>query len=283
MATMRSNTKLSGGGAVPKLGGGGAGLQSQMFALANLGQKQGIMNEADIAKEDELAGSLANTAKTITGQFGGNITRGSKLTRGGATIELNPRPNQQEAADIASQSVMEPIFKDISRMLQEGYMDGPSKNPIERTMRQGIVDLGQPIFASQDEKLKQLTSAFNKLKSTLPFDAGGKTLTGTEKDLVFKLLNTTGKDNATILSDMNFAMDKIRARAALAKGGLNSVDAGPASQATSQSASPMGTPNPIPGQAPTSSAGRMKVIDLVTGKRGTIPLGKFDETKYAKA
>jgi hypothetical protein len=282
MATMRSNTKISGGGAVPKLGGGGAGLQSQMFALANLGQKQGIMNEADIAKEDELAGSISNTMKNVTAQFGGNVTRGSKITRGGVTYEFNPRPNQQESADIASQSVMEPIFKDITRMLGEGYMDGPSKNPIERTMRQGIVDLGQPIFASQDERLKQLTSAFNKLKSTLPFDAGGKQLTGTEKDLVFKLLNTTGKDNATILSDMNFAMDKIRARAKLAMGGLNSVEVGPASEATAQSASPMATPSPVPGQAPASSAGRIKVVNLKTGKRGTISANTFDDKLFAK-
>lgn len=271
----------SGGGAVPKLGGNNS-LMNMMYAQNMLPQKQAVLNQADIAKEDELAGSLANTSKNITEQFGGNVTRGSKLTRGGATIELNPRPNQQEVADIASQSVMEPIFKDITRMLQEGYLDGPSKNPIERTMRQGIIDLGQPLFASQDERLKKLTSAFNKLKSTLPFDAGGKQLTGTEKDLVFKLLNTTGKDNDTILSDMNFAMDKIRARAALAKGGLNSVETGPAAEATNPSMSPMATPNPVSGQTPTSS-GRMKVVNLVNGKKGTIDVNDFDPKKYAKA
>lgn len=225
MAKMSGSMKIpSGGGAVPKLGSGTSGLQSAMFALANLGQKQGIMNEADIAKEDELAGSLAPTAQKIQAQFGGNVTRGSKLTRGGATIELNPRPSQQESADITSQSVMEPIFKDITRMIQEGYLEGPSKHPIERTARQSIIDLGQPILVRNDDKLMKIQSMFNRLKSTLPFDAGGKQLTGTEKALVFKLLNITGKDNATILGDMNFAMDKIRERAKLAKGGLNTAD-----------------------------------------------------------
>lgn len=273
MATMRSSTKISGGGAVPKLGGGTTGLQSAMFALANLGQKQGIMNEADIAKEDELAGSVANTAKNVSAQFGGNVPRGSKITRGGVTVELNPRPNQAEAADIASQSVMEPIFKDITRMLREGYMDGPSKNPIERTMRQGIVDLGQPIFASQDERLKQLTSAFNKLKMSLPFDQGGKQLTGTEKELVFKVLNVTGKDDATILSDLNFAMDKIRQRALLASGGLNASDV--------SKATPFQATIPTQSQA-GSQTGRITVIDLKTGKRGTISANKFDSKKFSK-
>jgi hypothetical protein len=61
---------------------------NMMMAQSMLCQKQKTLASADIAKEDELAGSIASTAQGIKDQFGGNVPRGSKITRGGATIDL---------------------------------------------------------------------------------------------------------------------------------------------------------------------------------------------------
>ena len=260
-------------------GGGGLGsLTSMMMAQSMLGQKQKTLAEADIAKEDELAGSIASTAEGIKSQFGGNVPRGSKITRGGTTIDLNPRPNAAEIGDIASQSILEPHFKNLTRLIDEGTV---GRNPIERTIRGLQVDSGQPILAGNDERLKQLQSELNILKSKLPFDAGGKQLTGVEKELVFKLLNITGKDDATIKYQLNFAMDMIRKRAELSMGGLNAVNI-PMSEkdATAPSDEPMA--NPIP-KSSVASGERIKVVRLDNGKRGTISAHLFDPKKYARA
>jgi hypothetical protein len=280
MAKMGGSIKTpTGGGAIPKLGSSNS-LQNAMFQMANAGNKQAAQTKGEIAKEDELAGTLSKTSENINEQFGGNVTRGSKLTRGGATVELNPRLNADERGDVASISIMEPHFINIKRMLDEGYLDDPSGNPVKRTMRQGIIDVGQPLLASNDEKLHQIQAEFNRLKSKLPFDAGGKQLTGTEKALVFKLLNITGKDNETIKGDLDFMMATIRKRAQLALGGANIMksESGPASNATAPSQSPVG--NSVP---PSVSSGqRIKVINLSNGKKGTIDPNDFNPKKYSK-
>ena len=277
---LSSRVRMGGGlkAANVKPSGGMNSLMSMMAAQSMLPQKESILSDAEIAKKKEMTGNIGQTVTDVKSQFGGKMPVRTKITEGNVTLEPNIRLNADERGDVASMSIMEPHFKNLTRMVNEGYLDDPSGNPIKRTMRQGIIDMGQPLLSANDERLKQIQAEFNRLKSKLPFDAGGKQLTGTEKALVFKLFNITGKDNATILGDLNFAMNMIRQRAKLALGGADAVaTSGPASEATIPNASSMAT------QSPTSSGNRMKVINLENGKRGTIDANDFDPKKYSKA
>jgi len=58
------------------------------------------------------------------------------------------------------------------------------------------------------------------LKAQLPFSAGGKQLTDTEKELVFRGLNMTGKSDDSILRGLNQAMAILREKENLALHGL---------------------------------------------------------------
>lgn len=178
------------------------------------------------------AGNVGKTMNDVKDQFPGGVPPGSSLNAGrnaSVSVPLNRELNQDERADISTANVLEPHFNNIINMVNSGYMEG--KNNLDRTMRQGIVDTGQPLMAGKDAGLQGLQSEFNKLKSKLPFDAGGKQLTGTEKALVFKLLNTVGKSNETIVSDLSFAMDILRERKRLAiegsAGAVSSPDQSP--------------------------------------------------------
>lgn len=66
--------------------------------------------------------------------------------------------------------------------------------------QQARVDFGQPLATGG--KLKDITLTMNRLKNLIPFSRGGKQLTPFEAKLVFRLLNTVGKSNKQIKSDL---------------------------------------------------------------------------------
>lgn len=186
----------------------------------NSGNGLQILIKEKLKKQRE--GSLGERVSQAEAQFPGGFPAGSKLNVGeetSANIPLNRELTGDERSDVASANVIEPHFNNIVSMINQGYLDSQSMGPVGRTAKQGIVDFGNPLLTAGRDNLQSIQSEFNKLKSKLPFDSGGKQLTGTEKALVFKLMNTMGKSNETIIDDLNFAMNILREKRRLALGG----------------------------------------------------------------
>lgn len=165
--------------------------------------------------------------------------------------------NESEANAVAGVRSLEPSLKGIEERINSGIFNQP---PIVREFNQFRVDTGNPLLVGGE--MEKLQSDLNSLKTQLPFSAGGKQLTRTEKELVFRKLNTLGKDNDTIVKDLNDAFQLLREKEKLAIQGTGGV-------------------NPQPTDT-TSGSFRIRVRNRVTGQTGTIPDTSFDESKYER-
>jgi len=202
----------------------------QLIAAQN---KMQMNNENELQKRQQVTGGIKDILGQVQRQFPEGATPGSTLNIGdnvSANMQLNRELTQDERSDVATANVIEPHFQNIEKMIRAGGLNtsndfgiGQIGKNIGRTVKQGIVDSGQPLLTGGNKNIESLQSEMNKLKSKLPFDSGGKQLTGTEKALVFKLLNLTGKSDEVALDDLNFAMNLIRERRDLALGGANAA------------------------------------------------------------
>lgn len=173
----------------------------------------------------------------------GNLPPGSTVNVGGLSVPLNQKLTESEQSSVAGVKSLEPSLAKIEENISSVIPDSEGAvSNVKRTVKQAILDSGEPILTGGDQKLQSLQSDLNTLKSQLPFTAGGKQLTGTEKKLVFKLLNITGKSNETITSDLNKAFQILREKEKLATGGANSAKSNEAQEKPSKTNSiPDGT------------------------------------------
>lgn len=169
----------------------------------------GLMNEVLPAVQDAMNGNQ------------GNLPPGASVSAGPVTFQPNPRLTDTEQAAVAGSTAIEPVVERIMTNLRGGiYGQG---NDIERTARQGIVDSGNALLTSKDDKLQAFQSDINNLKRLIPFTDGGKQLTPFEAKRVFALLNTTGKNDLQIEKDITAAVSIVMAKGGLAIGGRNAA------------------------------------------------------------
>lgn len=186
-------------------------------------------SQAELASQQaQLIGQISNKNENNGGFDSGDMPPGTTLKAGGLNIPINRELNQEEMSAVSGVAALDPIVKDIESMIQQGYMDSKLKNipvlgDLDRTARQKISDSTNALLSSKDENLQAFQSKLNALRKTLPFTEGGKALSDTEKELVFALLNTTGKSNNQVIIDLNNAMQILRNKETLALGGTNSV------------------------------------------------------------
>ena len=204
-------------------GGGGRGVNGLELLMAREMLKKQQMESAGANTENPLPGTKQNV-----GPAGTTVS-----------TELNRVLTDDERATISGYRTLLPTIQVIKQRLDGKVLDDQDQSKgfggdIERTLRQGITDMGNPMLSSKDESLQRVQGDFNHLKSLLPFANGGKQLTGTEKDLVFKLLNTFGKDNEQIKIDLDRTIDFFKNKEALTVGGANAIQG-------------LGQESPIPG------------------------------------
>ena len=87
----------------------------------------------------------------------------------------------------------------------------------------GINKDGNALLSSKDDALQAFQSDINNLKRLIPFTDGGKQLTPFEAKRVFALLNTTGKNDRQLETDIRAAVSIVMAKGGLAIGGRNSA------------------------------------------------------------
>ena len=169
----------------------------------------GLMNQVMPAVEEAMQGNQ------------GQLPPGASISAGPVTFQPNPRLTDTEQAAVAGSQALEPV---VGRIIQEvrGGIYGKG-NDVERTARQGIVDSGNAILSSQDTRLQSFQSDINNLKRLIPFTDGGKQLTPFEAKRVFALLNTAGKNDQQIESDISAAVSIVMAKGGLAIGGRNAA------------------------------------------------------------
>lgn len=191
---------------------GGNGFQNQLQMLM----------ARELIKKDQMRG-----AENL-----GDPAPGTKKTIGPTGTSVSTEENRvltdDEKATVSGYRALLPTINLIKQRLDGRYLDDQDETKgfsgdIERTLRQGITDIGYPLLSSRDTSLQRIQGDFNHLKSLLPFANGGKQLTGTEKELVFKLLNTTGKDNEQIKIDLDRAIDFFKNKETLTVGGSNAI------------------------------------------------------------
>lgn len=172
-------------------------------------EETNLMKEVLPAVKDAMSGNQ------------GNLPPGASISAGPVTFQPNPRLTDTEQAAIAGSQSMEPVVERIFQGIRGGIFG--QGNDVERTARQGIVDSGNAMLSSKDEKLQSFQSDLNNLKRLIPFTDGGKQLTPFEAKRVFALLNTTGKNDPQIEKDIQAAVSIVMAKGGLAIGGRNAA------------------------------------------------------------
>ena len=171
-----------------------------------------------------------------------------------------PKPLPSRLTDTEQQIVgtvrgLEPSLTRIKDLLGKGIMNSKFGS-LGRTMKQQLVDSGDPLLTSTDKDLQDLQSEFNALKADIPFTKGGKALTGIEQKLVFRGLNTRGKSDEIILRDLDRAMGILRNKETIILGGR------PAAEAM-QSGQGFGGAQP---QTQDSGSARQRILDRLRNR-----------------
>lgn len=160
-----------------------------------------------------------------SGQQSGDITPGTTFTGGGVTVPLNPKLDTDQASAVSSLQTFKPQIEEIAKATKNGIFNSMKPGVIgniERTSRQYAVDSGIPMLTSADPKLQEVQGYLNSVRR-YAFGEGGKNLTGVEKGIVDKLLNTTGKNDDQIISDHQKAIQIIQSKSNIALGGRNAA------------------------------------------------------------
>lgn len=243
--------------------GGGGGPKLAPLGIQSIMGPQ-VSQQAQIGKQNELVQTAVPAAEGVKQQMGGAAPVGTTLTQGGLKQEMNRKLDTGERQDVASARSLEPLVANIRAKVGKGIFNDPAGlGDVGRTMRQAMVDSGHPLATYSDKDLQSLQSDFNGLKTQIPFSFGGKTLTPTEKEVVFRLLNTTGKADNIILKDLDQAMGMIMSKEAIVTGGVNA--------ATSPETS-----------TPGAGDHKIRVRDKVSGRSGQISESKFNPDKYER-
>jgi hypothetical protein len=160
----------------------------------------------------------------ILGGDGGpnpNLPPGTTMKAGPLTIPINPKLTDTEQAAISSYDTFKPQIENIAESVNGGIFNS-GMGDIGRTFKQMAVDSGIPLLTSGDPKLQAVQSELNSVRR-YAFGEGGKNLTGTEKQIVFKLLDTTGKNDQQIIEDHKKAIQTLQSKKNLALGGANAA------------------------------------------------------------
>ena len=186
---------------------------------AKTGQAEAAGKQA--TAETDLMEQVMPAVKDAMDGNNGKLPPGASISAGPVTFQPNPRLTDTEQAAVAGSTAIEPVVERILATVRGGiYGQG---NDVERTVRQGIVDSGNALLSSKDTKLQSFQSDINNLKRLIPFTDGGKQLTPFEAKMVFALLNTTGKNDQQIETDINAAVSIVMAKGGLAIGGRNAA------------------------------------------------------------
>lgn len=182
-----------------------------------------------LGEQAQTETDIMNDVKNKLGSGGsGGITPGTTMQAGPYNIPLNPKLDTDQASAVSSAQTFGPQMDKIASMVRGGIFN--SNRPgilgnIERTSRQFGVDSGIPMLTSADPQLQEVQGYLNSVRR-YAFGEGGKNLTGTEKEIVYRLLDTTGKNDEQIISDHKKAMQTIESKASMALGGRNAAIAG---------------------------------------------------------
>lgn len=172
---------------------------------------------------------LMNQVKDKIGSGNGaDITPGTTMQAGPYNIPLNPKLDTDQASAISSAQTFGPQMDKIAEMVRGGIFNSARPGllgKIERTTRQAGVDSGIPMLTAADPQLQEVQGYLNSVRR-YAFGEGGKNLTGTEKEIVYRLLDTTGKNDEQIISDHKKAMETINSKANIALGGRNAAMVG---------------------------------------------------------
>lgn len=168
---------------------------------------------------------------------------------------LPPRLTDTEQQIVGTVRGLEPSLFRIKELLNKGILDS-KLGSLGRTMKQQVIDSGDPLLTSMDKDLQDLQSEFNALKADIPFTKGGKALTGIEQKLVFRGLNTRGKSNDIILKDLDRAMGILRNKEALILGGREAADSMVGGQGMDQNQT----------QIPQSGNARQRILDRLRNR-----------------
>lgn len=191
----------------------------QGYYQAGTQQKQAQGEQA--AVETNLMKQVMPAVQSAMEGNNGQLPPGASISAGPVTFQPNPRLTDTEQAAVAGSQALEPVVQRILQEVSSGiYGQG---NDLERTARQGIVDSGNALLSSKDERLQAFQSDINNLKRLIPFTDGGKQLTPFEAKRVFALLNTVGKNDQQIGKDIQSAVSIVMAKGGLAIGGRNAA------------------------------------------------------------
>ena len=179
------------------------------------------------AENFELGSGLVKDSLSGQGQVGG-VRPGTTVTSGGITVPLNPKLTEAEGSAVSALRTFEPQIEDIAQSIRGGVFEPGGKgvlSNLKRTYQQASVD--QPgmfgrLLTSTNPNLQAIQSELNSVRR-YAFGEGGKNLTDTEKNIVFALLDTTGKSDNQIIEDHQKAIQILRAKEQIALGGANAV------------------------------------------------------------
>lgn len=173
--------------------------------------------------ENLKAEEFQNDPEGFIERNAGRYPAGTTMQLGQFNVPLNLRLTESEQAASAGVASLEPIISSIKERIRGGTLKSEGFGDIGRTVRQATAGTGKALLTSFDKDLQALQSDMNAIKGQLPFTAGGKQLTQTEKELVFRLLDLTGKNDDQIIKDIDQAMSILREKERLALSGMAGV------------------------------------------------------------
>lgn len=156
-------------------------------------------SDLETGKQNAFLKGIGMDPSAPSGQPG-NKFKPTKFIMNGITFE-DPSQNmtaEQQRSVAGVESVL-PSIENMKRLISGGALRGKKGTP--SFLKSIAVDSGVPQFAGTD--VEPLQSELNNLKSMIPFAKGGKQLTHTELSLLSRLLDTTGKDESTIINDLD--------------------------------------------------------------------------------
>ena len=194
--------------------------QGQAYYPAKTAQAQAQGQQA-VTETEMMNTVLPQMRQAVSGQPGNQVTPGTTIQAGPFNVPLNPKIEADQASAISSAQVFTPQVEEIAKSVRGGIFES-DYGDIGRTFRQFATDTGIPLLTSSDSKLQETQGYLNSIRR-YAFGEGGKNLTETEKGIVDKLLNVTGKNDNQIVSDHQKAIAIIQNKANIALGGRNTA------------------------------------------------------------
>lgn len=110
----------------------------------------------------------------------------------------------EQAKDVAGAVTSVKSIDSIIAAIDKGVFNGTKILP--EFVKKGAMDLGKSVLVTGE--LESVMSDFNSLRASIPFTKGGKQLTPFEAKVLYRLLATFGKSDATIKKDLQRFRDE---------------------------------------------------------------------------